>query len=239
MVSNLFPLTARNAETKRSGIRLIGPINLTLAGQGISVVIGPNGSGKTTLLRLLHGTARVTQGRVDWAISTEEAIKEQSFVFQRPVMLRRSIIDNLIYPLRVRGVPKSEAKDRAMIWAKRLGLDDFIDRYAPSLSGGEQQKLSLARALITDPKLVFLDEPCASLDARAMKEIEAILIDERAKGTQFIMSTHDMGQARRLADDVVFMLGGQVHEHRAASDFFTRPDTPQAQAFLSGDIVEP
>ena len=238
-MSTLFPLPAQNAETKRSGIRLIGPINLTLNGQGISVVIGPNGSGKTTLLRLLHGTARVTQGRVDWAVPTEQAIKEQSFVFQRPVMLRRSIMANLVYPLRVRGVPKSDAKDRAMIWAKRLGLQDFSDRFAPSLSGGEQQKLSLARALITEPTVVFLDEPCASLDARAMKDIEAILIDERAKGTQFIMSTHDMGQARRLADDVVFMLGGQVHEHSPADNFFTRPETSQAQAFLSGDIVEP
>jgi tungstate transport system ATP-binding protein len=159
-------------------------------------------------------------------------------VFQRPVMLRRTVEENLIYPLRIRGVSSADARDRAHDWAGRVGLEGMMTRTAPSLSGGEQQKLALARALITDPKVVFLDEPCASLDGRAMREIEDILAAASADGTRLIMSTHDMGQARRLADDVVFLLHGKVHERTDAANFFLTPRTPQGRAFLRGDIVE-
>lgn len=238
MVNSLFPLTVRDAVSKRGGVPLIGPIQLDLKGAGITVVMGPNGSGKTTLLRMLHGAARLNHGSIRWACDQEQARDAQTFVFQRPIMLRRSILDNLIYPLRTRGVSKAKAQEQAEHWAERLGLGGFLSRQAPSLSGGEQQKLALARALITDPDLVFLDEPCASLDARTMKAIERILIDTRATGTQIIMSTHDMGQAKRLADEVVFLLNGKVHEHTPAHDFFASPQTPEANAFLNGDIVE-
>ena len=210
MVSNLFPLVAKAATTSRRGKALVGPVDLTLDGQGTCVVIGPNGSGKTTLLRLLHGAARLTSGSIDWACPTDQAQQSQSFVFQRPVMLRRSVEENLIYPLRLHGMAKSEALDLAHTWARRVGLQDMLKRPAPVLSGGEQQKLALARALIVTPKLVFLDEPCASLDGRAMREIEEILQEARANGTRLIVSTHDMGQARRLADSVIFMLKGQI-----------------------------
>lgn len=238
MVESLFPLNVQGAVSKRAGTRLIGPIDLNLQGRGVTIVIGPNGSGKTTLLRLLHGAARLNQGVISWACDDDSAKRAQSFVFQRPILLRRSILANLIYPLRIQGMPKHEAEHHACEWARRLGLRDIIARQAPSLSGGEQQKLALARALITKPKLVFLDEPCASLDARSMKDIEAILTEERTSGTQFIMSTHDMGQAKRLADEVIFMLKGQVHELSPAKSFFDNPQTPEARAFLNGDIVE-
>lgn len=238
MVSDMFPLIAKGATTARRGKILVGPVDLTLEGDGTCVVIGPNGAGKTTLLRLLHGAARLTQGSIQWACPMDVARQDQAFVFQRPVMLRRSVEDNLIYPLRVRGMAKSQARDIAHEWARRVGLHDMLRRPAPVLSGGEQQKLALARALIVQPKLVFLDEPCASLDGRAMREIEEILQQARAEGTRLIMSTHDMGQARRLADSVVFMVKGQVHEHAPTDAFFTRPETAQASAFLKGDIVE-
>lgn len=238
MVETLFPLSVQGAVSKRAGTRLIGPIDLNLQGRGITIVMGPNGSGKTTLLRLLHGAARLNQGSISWACDDESAKRAQSFVFQRPILLRRSILANLIYPLRIQGAPKHEAEQHAFEWASRLGLRDIIARQAPSLSGGEQQKLALARALISRPKLVFLDEPCASLDARSMKDIEAILTEERTSGTQFIMSTHDLGQAKRLADEVIFMLKGRVHEHSPADEFFNTPKTSEARAFLNGDIVE-
>ena len=237
-MSTLFPLTVRDAVSKRSGVALIGPIELDLTGAGITVVIGPNGSGKTTLLRMLHGAARLNHGSIRWACDQDHARDAQTFVFQRPIMLRRSILENLVYPLRTRGVSKARAYEQAEHWAERLGLGRFLSRQAPSLSGGEQQKLALARALITEPALVFLDEPCASLDARTMKAIESILIEARANGTQIIMSTHDMGQAKRLANDVVFLLNGKVHEHTCALDFFSTPTTQEAIAFLNGDIVE-
>lgn len=235
---DLFPLNARGIQSRRRGQQLVGPIDLTLTGDGATVVIGPNGAGKTTLLQLLHGTARLSAGRIEWACSTEEARHHQAFVFQRPVMLRRTVLENLIYPLRQRGMRKAEATTRAYDWANRVGLERLLTRQAPVLSGGEQQKLALARALICEPKVLFLDEPCAALDGRAMREIEEILQNAKAAGTRLILSTHDLGQARRLADRVLFLLGGRLHETGDAASFFHQPKTPQAQAFLRGDIVE-
>mgnify|MGYP001800880674 CR=1 FL=1 len=238
MVASLFPLTLRAAETSRRGKRLVGPVDLSLDGQGLCVVMGPNGSGKTTLLRLMHGTARLTGGSVTWACDTDTARHAQAFVFQRPVVLRRTVEENLTYPLRLRGIARKPARAATQEWAKHVGLAPHLTRRAMVLSGGEQQKLAIARALITDPALVFLDEPTASLDGRAMREIEAILHKAKADGTRLILSTHDMGQARRIADTVVFMLGGKVHETGPADTFFDAPKTPEARAFLKGDIVE-
>jgi tungstate transport system ATP-binding protein len=235
---DILPMMASGIESRRRGQQLVGPIDLTLEGQGATVVIGPNGAGKTTLLQLLHGTARLSAGRIEWACSTDEARQHQGFVFQRPVMLRRTVMENMIYPLRLRGVPNSEARDKAREWAARVGLEPLLDRSAPVLSGGEQQKLALARALICEPKLLFLDEPCAALDGRATREIEDILLTAKTGGTRLVLSTHDLGQARRLADEVIFLLGGAVHEAGRADSFFNRPATPQARAFLRGDIVE-
>ncbi len=237
-MSDLFPMTARQAQTTRRGKVLVGPVDLRLDGGGVAMVIGPNGAGKTTLLHLLHGTARLTSGTIEWACPLEAARNQQSFVFQRPVMLRRTVLENIAYPLRIRGHQRADAYEQARDWADRVGLGAMIDRSALVLSGGEQQKLAIARALITRPRLVFLDEPCASLDGAATREIEQVLQDTREAGTALVMSTHDMGQARRLADRVVFLLHGRVHEEAAANTFFEAPVTTQAAAFLRGDIVE-
>lgn len=237
-MSELFPLSVRGAKTSRRGQILVGPIDLDLDGPGATVVIGPNGAGKTTLLRLLHGTARLTSGEIRWACPTEEAREHQAFVFQTPIMLRRTVEANLAYPLAMRGFRRTEARAKARDWAARVGLAEMCDRQAPVLSGGEKHKLALARAMITEPKLLFLDEPCAALDGRAIREIEALLLAAKAEGTRMILSTHDMGQARRIADRVIFLLGGKVHEEGPADAFFAGPRTSAAQAFLRGDIVE-
>ena len=234
----LFPLIVRGAKTSRRGKVLVGPIDLELGGDGATVVIGPNGSGKTSLLSLLHGTARLTGGEIRWAVPLEEARHHQAFVFQRPVMLRRSVLDNIAFPLLVHGTSRAEARESARYWAGRVGLGKMLERWASGLSGGEQQKLALARALITSPKVLFLDEPCTALDGRATREIEEILHEIKAAGTRLILSTHDLGQARRLADEVVFLLHGQVRETSLAETFFNSPDTPEAQSFIRGDIVE-
>lgn len=237
-MSDIFPLKVRGAATARHGKLLVGPVDLDLCGRRACVVIGPNGAGKTTLLRLLHGAARLHRGSIRWACATEEARHHQCFVFQRSVMLRRSVLDNIAYPLRVHGLARAPARAAARDWAERVGLGAMLARPATVLSGGEQQKLALARALILKPKLLFLDEPCAALDGRAMREIETILTEAKSAGTRLILSTHDMGQARRLADEVVFLRGGLVHETGPAEAFFTRPATQEARAFLNGDIVD-
>jgi tungstate transport system ATP-binding protein len=235
---NLFPLKVRGAVSARRGKVLVGPVDIDLQGAGTTVVMGPNGSGKTTFLRLLHGAARLSKGQIEWSCDKVQAQRNQAFVFQQPVMLRRTVLENLIYPLRMRGVPRASAIIEAEDWAARVGLADMLPRNATNLSGGEQQKLALARAMITKPKLLFLDEPTASLDGRATREIEEVIRSARAQGTHLILSTHDLGQARRLADEVLFLLHGQVHEHANAQIFFDAPETAQARAFLRGDIVE-
>lgn len=237
-MSTILPLTIKAATVCRKGKTLIGPVDLSLSQAGVTMVIGPNGSGKTTLLRTLHGLERLAEGSLEWAAPLATAQKRQAFVFQSPIMMRRTVQENLIYPLRLAGQARGAAAQQAEIWAERVGLTNALRRQATVLSGGERQKLALARALIRDPEMVFLDEPCASLDGRATREIEEILTHAVRSGTRLVMSTHDMGQARRLADDVVFMLHGKVHETGPALELLNHPKTAQLGAFIKGDIVE-
>lgn len=237
MVS-ILPLTMKAATAHMRGKKLVGPVDLTLGSDGFTIVIGPNGAGKTTLLRLMHGLQRCSGGAVDWAVPNVEARRRQAFVFQAPIMMRRRVVDSIAFPLRLRGLDKTAALAKAAQYAIRFGLKDLQQSWAPMLSGGEKQKLSLARALITEPEVLFLDEPCANLDGRATREIETLLLAERARGTRIVMSTHNMGQAQRLADDVLFLHKGMVHENGAADAFFASPSTAEANAFINGDIVE-
>lgn len=223
---------------KRRGKPILGPISLGLAGTGFTIVLGPNGAGKTTLLKVLHGVERLSSGTVVWAGGDVAARQEQAYVFQRPIMLRRSVRQNLAYPLHLLGMPKAEIAGKVAEWAARIGLEEVLDHPAPRLSGGEKQKLALGRALIRAPRVLFLDEPCASLDGRSTREIETVLRGAHASGTRIVMTTHDLGQARRLASDVVFVLNGKLHEQGRAPDVFEAPGTAEAKAFFQGDIVE-
>lgn len=238
MAEPMFPLVAEQAQVRRRGKVLVGPVDLTLQDQGTTIVIGPNGAGKTSLLKMLHGILRMNGGDLRWACPMAEAQRRQAFVFQSPVMMRRSVVDNIAFPLQLIGTKRKEARARAAAWAERISLGDALDRPATLLSGGERQKLALARALIREPDVLFLDEPCASLDGRATREIEEILQQTASEGTRLIMSTHNMGQAQRLADEVIFVLQGRIHEFSPAAEFFSGPRTAQAKAFLRGDIVE-
>ena len=226
------------ALVKRRGKPILGPIDLDLSGSGFTIVLGPNGAGKTTLLKVLHGVERLSDGDVSWSVPDAQAREMQAYVFQSPIMLRRSVRQNLAYPLQLLGEDKASIATKVTDWARRIGLADALDRPAPRLSGGERQKLALGRALIRNPQVLFLDEPCANLDGRSTREIEALLKGAQAAGTRIIMTTHDLGQARRLASDLVFLLHGRLHEQGQASVFFTSPRTPEAKAFLEGDIVE-
>ncbi len=236
-MSHLLPLQVTDAEVRRKGQRLIGPINLTVEGTGISIILGPNGSGKTTLLRLLHGLERPRGGVVNWGAPEAEAQAAQSFVFQTPILMRRTVLDCVAYPLILRGMARSKAREAAESAIRDAGLDRIKDLPAPSISGGEKQKLALARALITKPDVLFLDEPCANLDGRATRDIETSLKDVAAQGVRVLMSTHDLGQARRLADDILFLVGGRLVEQTSAKAFFGGPQTSEAQAFLDGRII--
>jgi tungstate transport system ATP-binding protein len=234
VVSVLFPLTLQGVALRRQGKRIIGPIDLVLDPQGPTIVIGPNGSGKTTLLRVMHGIERINEGSVTWA---EQDPSKHAFVFQSPIVLRRSVAENLAYPLRLIKTPAVQIKNTVTYWLDRIGLASVQNSPATRLSGGERQKLAIARALVRKPDVLFLDEPCANLDGHATHEIEVLLQEISAAGTQLVMATHDMGQARRLARDLVFVLDGKIHEMGPAKTKFSAPQTDALAAFLRGDIV--
>ena len=235
---SLLPLTLHQATARVRKKRLVGPVDLTIGKEGLTVVMGPNGAGKTTLLRLMHGLQRLTSGTIEWSVDDVTARKKQAYVFQSPIMMRRRVVDSIAFPLILHGMGKKQAREQAKEWAMRFGLGDVLHNWAPMLSGGEKQRLALARALIYKPEILFLDEPCANLDGRSTREIEEILQATQAAGTRIVMATHDMGQARRLATDVVFIYGGKVHEKSDARRFFDAPDTAEARAFIKGDILE-
>lgn len=237
MVENMAA-RLQDVVVQRRGKTILGPVNHEMAPDGCTIVIGPNGAGKTTLLKTLHGVERLSQGQVDWGVPEHVARQQQAYVFQSPIMLRRSVRQNLIFPLSLAGMGRAEANDRVTYWATKIGLAKMLDQPAPRLSGGEKQKLALARALIRDPAVLFLDEPCANLDGRSIREIESLLLDVQRSGTRIIMTTHDLGQARRLAGDVLFLLRGQINDYGSAQTFFAAPSSPEAVAFLNGDIVE-
>lgn len=233
-MTQMFPLTLDQVLVRRKGKVILGPTDLVLQPDGPTIIIGPNGSGKTTLLRVMHGIERVTRGTVTWR---HDDPSQHAFVFQSPIVLRRSVAENLAYPLRLIKSPKSEMEQAVDHWLDRIGLDDVRNGAALRLSGGERQKLAIARALIRKPQVLFLDEPCANLDGHATRDIEALLQEAAAAGTRVVMATHNIGQARRLAHDLVFMLDGKVHEVSQAQTAFTRPATKELAAFLRGDIV--
>ena len=236
-MSAILPLAVRGLTVRRRGTRLLGPVDLDLAAGGTIIVLGPNGSGKSTLLRTLHGVERPSEGHLEWAAAPDDVRAGQAFVFQTPILLQRSVAENLAYPLKLAGVPRADRRALARDWAGRIDLSDALDRPAPRLSGGERQKLALARALIRDPQLLFLDEPTASLDGAATLAIEALLQDAKARGVTIVMATHDLGQARRLADRVLFVRSGRIEEDGPAASTLSAPRSPALAAFLKGDIV--
>ena len=221
---------------RRRGRVILGPVDWVLQGHGITVVMGPNGAGKTSLLRAMHGLERVSAGRLTWAAG-EAARRTQAFVFQSPVLMRRSIVDCIAYPLRLDGLPRPQARVRAIEAARQVGLTEALDRPADVLSGGEKQKLALARALIRAPEVLFLDEPCANLDGASTWEIEGILQAAAQRGTRSVMSTHDTGQAKRLADEVLFLHHGKLLDAHAAPGFFSGAASPEAAAHLRGELI--
>lgn len=229
-----FPLTLSGVQVRRQGKTVLGPVDLTLNTTGTSIIVGPNGSGKTTLLRVMHGIERINGGKVAWE---RDDPAKHGFVFQTPIMMRRTVAENLAYPLKLMKTPKDQIAMAVDHWLVRIGLEVSRGGQATRLSGGERQKLAIARALIRKPDVLFLDEPCANLDGHATREIEALLREVASAGTRLVMATHDLGQARRLANDVVFLLDGKIHECGPAAALFATPSTPELAAFLRGDIV--
>ena len=218
-------------------VTILDDISLTLGPGAPTVLIGPNGSGKTTLLRAAMGLIPVTRGRVTWGGREASPPDRRAILFQRPAMLRRSAAGNVRYALAAANVPRDQRANRAAELLADVGLAGLERRPARRLSGGEQQRLALARALARDPAVLFLDEPTASLDPHATKAIEDIVRAITARGVKVVMSTHDLGQAKRLAGDVVLLHRGRLIENGPASEFFANPRTQEARKFIAGELL--
>ena len=238
MVKSILPLIMKGVCVTKSKKPILNDITLEIRTTGFTIVLGPNGAGKTTLLRAMHGLDRTSAGSVQWQGKNDYVRKKQAFVFQTPIVMRRTVIENLAYPLTLNAMPKDQAREQAQTWAETIGLGKALEQNAAFLSGGEKQKLAIARALITEPEILFLDEPTTNLDGAATREIEHILQKAHANGTRVIMTTHNIGQARRLATDILFIYQGRLHETSSATAFFEKCKTPESRAFLNGDIVE-
>ncbi len=234
--TGLFPLEVRSLSYAVSGKRLLDDLSLQIGARPVTVVMGPNGAGKSLLLRLLHGLIEPTAGHILWGgrPSSSDLRRRQAMVFQRPVLLRRSVIANVAFALKSRGTASTE---RCMALLEHVGLETHANKPARLLSGGEQQRLALARALAVEPEVLFLDEPTASLDPSATAAIEGIVTAAHRRGTKIIFVTHNIGQARRLADEVVFLHAGRLVEHEPAEQFFASPRSPEAQGYIEGRLV--
>ncbi|MDX2219754.1 MAG: ATP-binding cassette domain-containing protein [Burkholderiales bacterium] len=233
-MSTILPLVVRDLTFTIAGNPVIRDVSLDLIAGSRTVVLGPNGAGKSVLLRLLHGLLVPTSGTVRW--SAGESRRHQAMVFQRPVMLRRSALANIRFALDVAGAD-GETEARAREAMDRVGLAHLADRPARVLSGGEQQRLALARAWALQPQVLFLDEPTASLDPAATRAVEDVITAMHAAGTTIVMTTHDIGQARRLATDVLFLHQGRLMEATPANDFFQQPRSAEAAAFIRGELL--
>jgi tungstate transport system ATP-binding protein len=224
--------------TVRAGATtIIDRLTLTLTSGSPTLVVGPNGAGKSTLLRLCMGLAVPSEGHITWGGRNDVKPTRRAFVFQRPVMLRRTAAANIAYGLIHADYPRDKLAARTAELLARVGLSNLAMRPARRLSGGEQQRLALARALARDPELLLLDEPTASLDPAASRSVEEIVRKAAQSGIKIVMASHDLGQVRRLAGDVVFMVRGTVREQTPVEDFLTNPSTPEAAAFVRGDLV--
>jgi tungstate transport system ATP-binding protein len=232
----LLPLEVSSLCYRVDRKTLLDNIDVTVASPGITAIMGPNGAGKSLLLRLIHGLLSPSSGQIQWngRDLDLETRRRQAMVFQKPVLMRRSVAANIDFVLKAAEGRDRQRRDDIL---HQAGLFRQRNQPARLLSGGEQQRLALARALATGPEVLLLDEPCASIDPGATLQIEHLLQQAREHGLKIMLVTHDIGQARRLADDILFMHNGRLLEYRSAQDFFSNPESTSARAYLEGKLV--
>jgi tungstate transport system ATP-binding protein len=233
--SSILPLAMREVSFAAGGRTIIDHVSFELGAELRTVILGANGAGKSVLMRLMHGLLRPTAGEVLWNERDPERLRRrQAMVFQRPVMLRRSALANVVYALKLAGMSDPQQVARKAL--EDVGLFHLGHRAARVLSGGEQQRLALARAWSLRPQVLFLDEPTANLDPTATKEIETAIAAVHAAGTKVVMTTHNLGQARRLGDEVLFLHQGRLVERAPVERFFKQPGSAEAAAFIKGEL---
>lgn len=232
-----LPIAFEEVSITVGAVRILDRVSLALTAGAPTVLLGPNGAGKTTLLHAAMGLALPTSGRITWGAHADSRWTRRAIVLQRPTMLRRSAAGNIRYALRSVGMPRGERQQAVAELLAMVGLLPLAKRPARRLSGGEQQRLALARALARDPAVLFLDEPTASLDPSATQAVEAVIAAASRRGIKVVLATHDLGEARRLAGDVVLLHKGRIVEAGDAALFFERPQTAEGRRFIAGELL--
>jgi tungstate transport system ATP-binding protein len=231
----MLPLVLDQVSFAVGGKTIIDRVSMEITEGPRTVILGPNGAGKSVLMRLCHGLIAPTSGSIVWR-DTGNGRRRQAMVFQRPVMLRRSALANIVYALKLAGISPHERMLRAHDVLEAVGLAGIAERPARVLSGGEQQRLALARAWALGPEVLFLDEPTANLDPGATRDVESLIGQIRAGGTKIVMTTHNLGQAKRLGDEILFLSQGRLVERTPVGQFFTKPASAEADAFIRGEL---
>ena len=232
-----LPLMLEDVSLLAREVTILDRVTLKLAAGTPTMLVGPNGSGKSSLMRVAMGLAVPSSGRVTYGGRSNVPPVRRAIVFQRPVMLRRTASGNLRYALAAAGLPRAERDAAAQELLDRVGLGALSERPARRMSGGEQQRLAIARALAKEPEILFLDEPTASLDPAATKATEDIIAGIAARGIKIVMATHDLGEARRLGGEIVLMNRGRIVEVADTQTFFTSPATDAARRFVAGELL--
>lgn len=239
MTPTVLPLEIEQMGFRASGQYLLSNITLSINNGPLSVIMGHNGAGKSLLLKLMHGLLHPSSGTISWnGQSPNDVKRDHAMVFQKPVVLQRSVLANIEYPLKLRKIDRDERKARAIQALTKTGLSHIAHRYAPHLSGGEQQKLVIARAWALQPQVLFLDEPTASLDPASTRDVEALIRAVHASGTKIIMTSHLVSQVKRLADEIIFLHDGTIVESGPADDILETPTSAQARAYLAGELPD-
>jgi tungstate transport system ATP-binding protein len=236
---HMLPLVVNGASYVVDGKAIIEDVSFTIHAAGLTALLGPNGAGKSSLLKLCHGLLPLSSGSIRWGdADVQEVQQKQAMVFQRPVLLRRSAAENIEHVLKLRG---ASAGERARVIKASLdwaGLGGIADMPARKLSGGEQQSLTIARAWALNPEVLLLDEPTANLDPAATRRVEDLIRSFAGAGKKIIMATHNIAQAQRLADEVLFLTHGRLLEHAPAEQFMNGPSDPLAARFIAGELVD-
>jgi tungstate transport system ATP-binding protein len=235
--SSDLPIYFEQVEFRAGSLRILSMPTLVISGGAPTLIVGPNGAGKTTLLRLAMGLIKPTRGRITFGGRENVPPRRRALLFQKPTMLMRSAASNVDYALASIGIPRTKRAQQVEALLAHVGLSALADRPARRLSGGEQQRLALARALARDPEVLLLDEPTASLDPAAAKSVEDVLRDAGGRGIKVVMTTHDLGTARRLAGEIILLHRGEILEQSPAEQFFGQPKTEAARRFQAGDLL--
>jgi len=227
-------------EKNHQKVKALDSVSLKLKEGKIFVLLGINGSGKTTLLRIAAGLDEPDKGSIlfnDERIQARELRKIATLVFQKAVMFNTSVYDNLAFGLRIRGISEQEISEKVSAALSSVGLVDFEKRKAKKTSGGEQQRIALARAFLLEPRILLLDEPTANLDPNNAMIIEnAIRTRRKEKGTIIVMATHNLNQAKRVADEIIHIYNGRILETASTKEFFNHPRNEMSRKFINGEL---